>query len=49
MILLMAFLDMIGVASIMPFIAVLSNPDVVETNSLMNTMFKALSAFWSRN
>ena len=44
MILLMAFLDMIGVASIMPFIAVLSNPDVVETNSLMNTMFKA-SAF----
>lgn len=45
MILLMAFLDMIGVASIMPFIAVLSNPDVVETNSLMNTMFKA-SAFF---
>ena len=32
MILVMALLDMVGVASIMPFIAVLSNPDIVDTN-----------------
>ena len=30
MILAMALLDMLGVASIMPFIAVLSNPEIVE-------------------
>jgi ABC-type multidrug transport system fused ATPase/permease subunit len=39
MILLMAFLDMLGVASILPFIAVLVNPDMVYTNSLLNTVF----------
>ena len=32
MIIFMALLDTIGVASIMPFMAVLSNPDVVDTN-----------------
>ncbi|MCF8131388.1 MAG: ABC transporter ATP-binding protein/permease [Deltaproteobacteria bacterium] len=32
MILIMAVLDTVGVASIMPFMAVLGNPDVVETN-----------------
>ena len=32
LVLLMAFLDMIGVASIMPFIAVLTNPEMVNTN-----------------
>ena len=30
MILIMAILDTIGVASIMPFIAVLTNPEIVE-------------------
>ncbi len=32
MILIMAILDTIGVASIMPFIAVLTNPEIVEKN-----------------
>ena len=32
MILIMALLDMIGVASILPFMAVLTNPDIIETN-----------------
>ena len=32
MILIMALLDMVGVASIMPFITVLTNPDIVEKN-----------------
>jgi len=45
MMLIMALLDMIGVASIMPFVAVLTNPDVVETNFILNTMFQASSIF----
>ena len=40
MILLMALLDMIGVISILPFIAVLLNPEIIETNSILNYMFK---------
>ena len=32
MIMLMALIDMLGVASILPFIAVLTNPEIIETN-----------------
>ena len=39
MYLVMALLDIVGVASIMPFIYVLSNPEVIETNNLINTAF----------
>jgi ABC-type multidrug transport system fused ATPase/permease subunit len=39
MILVMAFLDMLGVASILPFMAVLANPELVQTNALLNTAF----------
>jgi hypothetical protein len=35
MILVMALLDVVGVASIMPFMAVLANPRVVETNAYL--------------
>jgi len=42
MILIMALLDMIGVASIMPFMAVLANPELVETNAFLNTAFTKL-------
>jgi len=45
MILVMALIDMLGVASIMPFIAVLSNPDLIETNSMLSRMFKFTSNF----
>ena len=41
MILIMALLDVIGVASIMPFIAVLSNPNIIETNSILSFIYKA--------
>ena len=41
MILIMAFLDMLGVASIMPFVAVLANPEIVETNVILNAAFNA--------
>ena len=40
MILLMAILDMIGVASILPFMAVLTNPDLVQTNFFLNALFQ---------
>ncbi len=43
MILVMAFLDMLGVASILPFMAVLTNPEVVQTNDLLNTAFTTSS------
>jgi ABC-type multidrug transport system fused ATPase/permease subunit len=39
MILVMAFLDMLGVASILPFMAVLANPELAQTNALFNTAF----------
>ena len=42
MILVMALLDMIGVASIMPFMAVLANPELVETNSILNVVYTRL-------
>ena len=40
MTMVMALLEMIGVASILPFIAVLSNPDIVNTNIILNTTYK---------
>jgi ABC-type bacteriocin/lantibiotic exporter with double-glycine peptidase domain len=45
MILIMAALDTIGVASIMPFVAVISNPSLVETNLLLNSFFKFSNIF----
>ena len=45
MILIMALLDMLGVASIMPFIAILSNPELIETNAMLNKMFKVSGRF----
>ena len=32
---IMALLDMLGVASILPFITVLSNPEIVDTNKCL--------------
>jgi len=48
-ILIMALLDMIGVASILPFMAVLTNPGLVETNLILNIMFEASSVFGVEN
>ncbi len=39
MILVMAILDMLGVASILPFMAVLTNPELVQTNAVLNSAF----------
>jgi len=43
MILVTALLDMIGVASIMPFMAVLANPELVETNAILKASYVASS------
>ena len=45
LILIMALLDMIGVASILPFMAVLSNPVVIETNFALNKLFQFSKVF----
>ena len=49
MILIMALLDTIGVASILPFIAVLSNPELVQSNVIINTIFQNSSIFGVKN
>jgi len=45
MALVIAFIDMIGVASILPFVAVLSNPSVIETNEILKTIFQFSNKF----
>lgn len=45
MIFLMAFLDMLGVASILPFIALLSNPSLFESNSYLLWAYQFSKAF----
>jgi ATP-binding cassette, subfamily B, bacterial PglK len=49
MILIMAFLDMIGVASILPFMAVLTNPSIVETNMILKNVFQSSKIFGIEN
>lgn len=45
MVLLMAFLDMLGVASILPFMTVLTNPSIVDSNLILNATFKSVGIF----
>ena len=42
---IMAFLDMLGVASILPFISVLVNPNLIETNFILKKFFEAAKIF----
>ena len=49
MILIMSLLDMTGVASILPFMAVLTNPSLIETNLILNYMFESSSIFGVEN
>jgi ABC-type multidrug transport system fused ATPase/permease subunit len=43
MVILMAMLETAGVASVMPFLAVLGNPDLVETNPVLSPLYAGLS------
>lgn len=45
MIIIMSLLDMTGVASILPFMAVLTNPSLIETNMILKSMFEASKFF----
>ena len=45
MILVMALIDTIGVASILPFMAVLTNPDIIETNLILKKMYQTSNIF----
>jgi ATP-binding cassette, subfamily B, bacterial PglK len=47
--LIMALLDMVGVASILPFIAVLTSPSLIETNLILNKMFQVSTIFGVEN
>jgi ATP-binding cassette, subfamily B, bacterial PglK len=49
MILIMALLDTIGVASIVPFVAVLTNPTLIETNLILSTFFEASTKIGMEN
>ncbi len=40
MVLVMALIDMLGIASIMPFIALLTNPEIINTNTLINFAYQ---------
>lgn len=40
-----ALMDMIGVASILPFMSVIANPDIIETNIILNTIFQFSGSF----
>ena len=45
MAIIMALLDMLGVASILPFMAVLTNSSLIETNYFLNSIFKYSNKF----
>lgn len=49
MIIIMALLDAAGVASIMPFMAILSDPELIETNTILNSFFIASTKFGIEN
>ena len=49
MIIIMALLDMIGVASILPFMAVLTNTNLIETNFFLNYIFQTSKVFGIEN
>ena len=45
LILIMALIDTLGIASIMPFIAVLANPEIIQTNTILNKVYQTASHF----
>ena len=49
MIIIMALLDMLGVASILPFMSVLTNPEIIQTNPILNKMFDFSKLYGVKN
>ena len=48
-VIMMALLDTLGIASILPFVAVLSNPEIIETNSYLFSFYQILSRYGIEN
>ena len=48
-ILIMAFIEIAGLASIVPFMAILSDPDIIEQNLKLNAVFKFSQEFGVQN
>lgn len=44
-----AFVDLLGIASILPFMTVLSNPSVIETNSIFKSLYETSTFFGAEN
>ena len=40
LVMIMALIEAAGVVSIMPFLAVLSNPQIIESNSILKKLFE---------
>ena len=49
LILIMALLDMIGVASILPFVAILTNQSLIESNLILSNFFETSKNFGLEN
>ena len=45
MVIISAFLGMLGVASILPFMAVITNPNIIQTNLILNNLFQISNIF----
>jgi ABC-type bacteriocin/lantibiotic exporter with double-glycine peptidase domain len=43
LILIMAFIDMLGIASVMPFLVLLTNPEIINTNEIINLAYEKAS------
>ena len=44
MLMMMTIFDVIGVASILPFMGVLTKPEIVETNQVLNYLYKSFGS-----
>ena len=49
MTLVMALIDMLGVASILPFVAVLANPEIIQTNNILSLVYQSVKNFGIEN
>ncbi|MBD1167798.1 ABC transporter ATP-binding protein [Pelagibacterales bacterium SAG-MED06] len=49
MILIMTFLDTLGVASILPFVTILTEPSIIDKNLFLNTVFQYSKNFGVKN
>ena len=45
LILIMAFFDVLGVASIVPFVTLLTNPNLIETNDILVRLYNIFSNY----